>query len=152
VTVLAVGLAVAVGVASALVPVLNAEAWAVVAATGPLDTLLVVVPALAVGQTVGKLVLFETGRRGRAWHPWRGRPVSARAARWGERVTAWLTSPRTGPPVVLAAASLGVPPLAVVSVAAGAAGQGRWVFGALCLLGRLVRFSVLVVPVAAAQS
>lgn len=143
-----VGLALATGVGSALVPVLNAEAWALFAATGPVDTLLAVVLALAAGQTVGKLVLFESGRRGRAWHPWRRRPVSARTARWTDRVTGWLTSRRSGPPLVLAAASIGVPPLAVVSVAAGAAGQRRRVFVPLCLLGRTVRFSVLVLPLA----
>ena len=143
-----VGLALATGVGSALVPVLNAEAWALFAATGPVDTLLAVVVALAAGQTVGKLVLFESGRRGRDWHPWRRGPVSARTARWTDRVTGWLTSPRSGPPLVLAAASIGVPPLAVVSVAAGAAGQRRRVFVPLCLLGRTVRFSVLVLPLA----
>ena len=68
-----VGLALATGVGSAPVPVLNAEAWALFAATGPVDTLLAVVLALAAGQTVGKLVLFESGRRGRDWHPWRRR-------------------------------------------------------------------------------
>ena len=50
------------------------------------------------------------------------------------------------PLVVLAAASVGVPPLAVVSVAAGAAGQRRRVFAPLCLLGRTVRFTVVVLP------
>ena len=143
-----VGLALATGVGSALVPVLNAEAWALFAARGPVDTLLAVVLALAVGQTVGKLVLFEGGRRGRDWHPWRRRPVSARTTRWTDRVSGWLTSRRTGPPLVLAAASIGVPPLAVVSVAAGAAGQRRRMFVPLCLLGRTVRFTVLVLPFA----
>lgn len=145
---LAVGLALAMGVASALVPLLNAEAWALLAATGPTDTLLAVVLALAAGQTAGKLVLFEAGRRGREWHPWRRRPVSARTDRWTERVSGWLTSPRSGPPLVLAAASIGVPPLAVVSVAAGAAGQRRRVFWPLCLIGRTARFGVLVLPLA----
>ncbi len=55
---------------------------------------------------------------------------------------------RTGVPLVLAAASLGLPPLAVVSLAAGASGQRRWLFGVLCLAGRAVRSGVLVLPLA----
>lgn len=139
---LAVLTAGAVGVGSALVPFLNAEAYAVVSAVAAPTA--GVVLALAVGQTVGKVVLFESARRGAA--RWTLKDPSTRRGRWLARVTPWLRSPRTGPPLVLASAALGLPPLAVVSVAAGASGQGRLLFASLVLLGRLARFAAIVVP------
>ena len=51
--------------------------------------------------------------------------------------------------MVLGSATLGLPPLAVVSLAAGATGQlHRSTFGVLCLVGRTARFAVLVLPIA----
>ena len=124
------------GAASALLPLVNAEAYAILAATRSHAWLAVVlVIALAVGQTAGKLVLFESARRGA------GRWAAKLAdSRWAGRAT--------GPAVVLGSAALGLPPLAIVSLAAGAAGQRRWTFGVLCLVGRTARFAVLVLPVA----
>lgn len=152
--VLDVLLAAAMGVGSALLPILNAEAYALVAVAARPRFVVPVVAALAVGQTVGKLVLFEAGRRGstyvrerRSTKPRRAR----RTDRWSARVNAALARPRTAVPVVLAAASVGLPPLAIVSVAAGAAGQQRSIFGATCLVGRLVRFGVIAVPVVLAS-
>jgi membrane protein YqaA with SNARE-associated domain len=123
------------GVASALLPLVNAEAYAVVAATRTHAWLAVaLVLALAAGQTTGKLVLFESARRG-------GTRFAAklRQSRWAGRVT--------GPPVVLVSAAIGLPPLAIVSLASGAAGQPRWLFALLCLLGRTARFGVIVLPI-----
>jgi membrane protein YqaA with SNARE-associated domain len=127
------------GVVSALVPLVNAEAYGIVAATRSHAWLPVaVVLALAVGQTAGKLVLFESARCGATRY-------AAKLSKLTERRWAGLV---TGPPVVLASAALGLPPLAVVSLTAGASGQSRWLFAALCLLGRTARFSVLVLPLA----
>ncbi|MGZ5400089.1 MAG: VTT domain-containing protein [Nocardioides sp.] len=151
------GLAMAAGVGSALLPLVNAEAYAVfTAASATAVTVATVVVALSVGQTIGKVMLFETARRGKRWLPRRRPPRSSRArrraartTRWTERVAGMLRSDRTGAPVVLAAATVGVPPLAIVSMVAGAAGQRRRVFVPLCLLGRLARFTVLVLPAVA---
>ena len=145
----------AVGAGSALVPVLNAEAYAVVggAASGP-AVALGLVAALAVGQTGGKLALFEVGRRGGDWLPRRWaerlkrRHASTRTSRWTERVQGWLRAPVSGAVTVLTSAAAGLPPLAVVSVAAGAAGQRRTTFAVCCLLGRTLRFAALVLPAA----
>jgi membrane protein YqaA with SNARE-associated domain len=143
-------LAVAVGFASALFPLANAEAYAVVTAATQAHAVLAVglVVALASGQTVGKLVLFETARRGtgRLYRRLR-RDGEGRSARWGDRVRTWLARRRTGLPTVLASAAVGLPPLAVVSLAAGAAGQRRWEFGVICLLGRTARFAALALPI-----
>ena len=142
-------LAVLVGAASALVPLVNAEVYALASAgrSAPATALLVVV-ALAAGQTLGKLVLFEAARRGSGRFTRRHAPRSPRAARWSQRIGQALRSRRTGHPLVLASAVLGLPPLAAVSLAAGASGQRRWEFGVVCLVGRTARFAVLVLPAA----
>lgn len=150
-SVLVLLLGLGVGVGSALVPLLNAEAYAVVAAgTATPWVGLGLAAALALGQTAGKLVLFEAGRRGsghlsgRFAERWRHEGPS----RWSGRVSAWLTGRVSGAATVLSAAVTGLPPLAVVSVAAGAAGQRRTAFACWCLAGRAVRFAALVLPAA----
>lgn len=137
----AVAAALAVGVGSALLPLINAEAYAAVVAisAGPAAGAAVVV-ALAAGQTAGKLVLFEAARRGT------GRRRTAPGSRWGTRVAELMRSRRGGSLVVLAAATVGVPPLALVSVAAGVSGQRLPVFALLCLVGRAARFGAIVAP------
>jgi membrane protein YqaA with SNARE-associated domain len=146
------GSALATGTASALLPVVSAEAFErlMVGRPGPVPAWGLVL-ALAIGQTAGKLALFESARRGSgAWlgRLHRGGPHPARrSSRWGDRVSVCLRSRRTGPAVVLASATLGLPPLAVVSLAAGAAGQRRLVFGLTCLVGRTARFAVIAAPV-----
>ena len=51
-------------------------------------------------------------------------------------------------PLVLASACVGLPPLAAVSLAAGASGQRRRDFGVACLCGRTARFALLALPAA----
>lgn len=142
------GLAAAVGVASALLPLVNAEAYALVATVRTHGVgAVAVVLALAVGQTVGKLVLFEAARRGSGrLHARLCRRGEGRAARWHGRVCALMTRRRTGLPTVLASAAVGVPPLALVSLVAGTSAQRRWEFGSVCLVGRAARFAALALP------
>ena len=60
------GLAAAAGVVSALLPIVSAEAYALLAAARTHGLVAVaVVFALAVGQTIGKLLLFGAARGGR---------------------------------------------------------------------------------------
>jgi membrane protein YqaA with SNARE-associated domain len=139
------------GLASALVPVVNAEAFAVLAG-GFGGHAPVVVVALALGQTAGKLLLFESARRGTGWLAGRfarrsrsGR-AAARTARWAAPIRRWLSGRRTGLPTVFISAAVGIPPLALVSLAAGTAGLGRWEFAGACLLGRTIRFALLALP------
>jgi len=142
-------LAALVGTASAIVPLLNAEVYALASAgrADPNLAMLVVV-ALALGQTAGKLVLFEAARRGSNRFTRRHAIRSARASRWADRVTRALRSRRTGHPLVLASAVIGLPPLAAVSLAAGASGQRHWEFAVVCMVGRTARFAALVLPAA----
>jgi len=93
------------GLASALIPVVNAEAYAVLAGHRTGHAVVVVV-VLAFGQTAGKLLLFEAARRGTgrlnqklARRNRLGR-AQAVAARWAEPLRRWLSSRRTGLPTV----------------------------------------------------
>ena len=141
----------AYGAMSALVPIVNAEVYAVAAArhsSGLLGTAVVVV-ALALGQTAGKLVIFEAARLGGSRFARRRTERAARSdrtGRWTDRITRALRARRTGLPLVLGSAALGLPPLAAVSAAAGVSGQNRWEFGLVCLVGRILRFGALALP------
>lgn len=147
-------LAVATGTGSALLPIVNAEVYALGEAGRSQPGLAVaLVVCLAVGQTLGKLLLFETARRGGGrLGSWVARRETKRgerrSGRWSQRIKKALRSRRTGNSLVLLSASLGLPPLAAVSLAAGASGQRRWEFALLCLLGRTARFAVLALPAA----
>lgn len=141
--------AVGFGLGSAVVPVLNAEAYAAITgAHEPVTVAAAVAISLAVGQTTGKLLLFETARRGSAGLAKMTRRARPRPNKWTGRVKALLDRPRSGVPLVLVSSSLGLPPLAVVALAAGSSQQTRIAFGAACFLGRLARFTALAIPAA----
>ena len=140
------------GLLSALVPFVNAELYAVAVSTqtGPGIALLCAV-ALAVGQTAGKWLWYLTGRAGgeRAarWRTSRSHgdpPDPGRVARLVER----LRDRRSSAAVVLLSGSVGLPPLALVAVAAGVSRMRVRDFLACCLVGRTVRFCVVLLPLA----
>ncbi|MGH3346607.1 MAG: hypothetical protein ACRDO4_06460 [Nocardioides sp.] len=147
-------LAIAVGVVSALLPLVNAEAYVLIAvARTNLALSMAVALAMAVGQTTGKLLLFEAARRGTGrLHARLSRHGEGRVEPWRGRVCGLMTRRRTGLPTVLASAAVGLPPLALVSLVAGASEQRRCEFGAVCLVGRTARFAALALPAALALS
>jgi membrane protein YqaA with SNARE-associated domain len=186
-TAIAVGLG--GGFVSAFLPVVNAETLVAVESVGlHLGAVLMVAFAVALGQTAGKVVIYEAARRGRGsvewFRRWRERRRSGDGA--GERATAvdtaeartgadtaadttepdsgeepsgrwrrsleWLQRPRTSAVIVLMSAGVGVPPLAVVSAAAGVARTPRVLFAVTCLIGRVIRFGVIAVLVGAATA
>lgn len=156
---IAVASSLAYGFGSAFVPVLNAEAYVGVAAAGFPVLLTLVVVAVSVGQTVGKMLLFEGARRGRRLVARRERvreprtgPIATRLRRWNARLLRLLEDRRHGAATVLTSASVGLPPLAAVSVIAGTSSQRRSVFVLCCLAGRTVRFAVLAAPIGYAMS
>lgn len=139
-----------VAVGSALLPLINAEAYLLgvnaIADGGGWALAL----AASAGQTVGKLVLFLAAR-GAISAPWltrwrRPRGRHHRPARDG-RVQRWVRrvqQQRHGAVVVVAAsASIGLPPLLATSVLAGATTMRATTFAVTCLLGRWARFGVL---------
>lgn len=139
-------LAAATGVASAWVPLINAEAALAAAGLGtPAATALGVSLALAGGQTAGKLAMFQAARRGAA-RKRRGQHRKP-APQWQLRLLAKMRGQRRTDGVVLLSASVGLPPLALVSVVAGGLQGSAKHFTCCCLAGRTARFVVLLAVV-----
>jgi membrane protein YqaA with SNARE-associated domain len=140
------------GFASALIPLVNAEAAVTAGAlTLPTSAAITVATAIAVGQTAGKVLLFEGARRGvRRWaKSERRRSLPA----WQQRVLDERPRGRwQADGIVLLAAVVGIPPLAVVSLAAGAIQSRLADFVVCCLAGRTVRFVVIAVALLSATS
>ncbi|WP_298802052.1 hypothetical protein [uncultured Pseudokineococcus sp.] len=158
----------AVGAVSAVSPVLPVEAYvAAVALARPTPTALAAAVAAGIGQTLGKTALLAATRsagRSRWTRRLRERAhrraaaagppdapsattthrarLRARAARLS-RVALDHLGGRAGPLVVLLSAALGVPPLLLVTVVAGASPMTYRAFVPACLLGRTVRFCAL---------
>ncbi|MFT4011656.1 MAG: hypothetical protein QM655_16620 [Nocardioidaceae bacterium] len=141
-------LATLVGIGSGLVPIFNAETCAVVSVGTHPWAVLPAVVALAAGQTVAKVVLFEGARRGSQRARAGSRLHNLANSRWATRTLTAMRRKRTAIPLILASASAGLPPLALVSVAAGALGQRRRTFAVLCFLGRTARFATIALPIA----
>ncbi|MGH3506550.1 MAG: hypothetical protein ACRDO2_05025 [Nocardioidaceae bacterium] len=137
-----------VGVVSALVPVVNAEAFLAGSSLLQGKSVLVVgVVALAIGQTCGKLLIFTASRRGaKRWLSTR-RERPSHAPRWLRTANAtllqWLSHPVGGPAAVAVSAAVGLPPLAMVSASAGMSSIRCLAFGLPCFAGRLARFAAL---------
>jgi membrane protein YqaA with SNARE-associated domain len=133
------------GVASALVPLINIEAYLAVRAalvgTGGLWWLSFVAAA---GQMLGKLVWYRIGTRSLGWGWVRRRIDKPRAQ---ERLALWRrrTQDRPGAAglLVLASALGGLPPFAIVAVVAGQLRLNVTVFLVLGLLGRWLRFAAV---------
>lgn len=130
-------------VISGVFPLVNSE-LALIGLTlsiGSLPKMLVLAVIVACGQTISHSSLFFTARgitkvttEGR--EKWHARIARARqiVEKWGER---WLL-------LLGAAAIFGLPPMMIVSVAAGALGVRFRTFLGIGLLGRIVRFVTIV--------
>lgn len=134
------------GLVSALLPFVNAEALAAGASRANKELMPVVVVALAAGQTIGKLMLFEVARRGatrlagRTHRP----PIRTRTiSRMVSRQMVGLQAASSRLPVVAVSALTGLPPLAAVAVAAGTTQTNRTGFATACFVGRTLRFALI---------
>ena len=133
------------GVASALVPVVNAEAAVAGAGlTMSVGLAIAISMALAVGQTAGKVVIFEAARKGAKVRAAKKKTPKKPTPEWQKRLLTRLDGRWQANSVVLLSAGVGLPPLAVVSIAAGAVQSRRTDFVVCCLLGRTIRFMILV--------
>lgn len=161
------------GVVGAVVPVANAEAYAVAAgALHPAGSVASIL-GLTVGQGIGKMAMFWGVRRGKDlpfFHPRRpdeaagdgeitdgaltdGEAPARREAdlgpvrRWWSRTVRvslrLVGDTRAGLPLVFAAAVIGFPPLYPVVLVAGASPIPGWSFGLVMSLGRGLRFALL---------
>lgn len=132
---------------SALLPFLNVELYLAgvgIAGGGALAIAFVA----AVGQLFGKLIWYEVARRGvdSDWAQKKlSRPkVRASYDRWAERLS---ERPWYAALILFAAASIGLPPLLVMSAVAGALKVPMWVFIPMVLIGRTLRFWAILVGV-----
>lgn len=132
-------------VVSALVPLVNAEAYlAGVAATVDNPNVWVLCSVAALGQMVGKVIWYDVGRRSLRWS-WIQKKMSTpkrqrQLQTWQGRVH--------GRPVVsglalFASALVGIPPFAVMSVLAGQLRMSFVVFVLTGFVGRAARFGLI---------
>lgn len=153
---IAVASALGLGAASAVMPLVNAEAVAaVIAAISPMPLAVICGIALGAGQTAGKVVIYEAARAGRrrlAAHVGPPDRPPGRMARAGAKLLALLDGRWQCVGIVLLSAVVGLPPLLATAVAAGAVQMRRLDFVLCCLLGRSARFVALIVPIVAART
>jgi membrane protein YqaA with SNARE-associated domain len=163
------------GTASGLLPVVSAEGVLTAATAGSPHLWLGLAVSLTLGQCSAKVLIYLTAREGpqhvrsdgrlgrlveamragaRARADARPRHRSRRAVPGAltrlrpERLRTLLGRPCAGTSIVLVSAGVGLPPLAAVSVMAGAARLRLPLFVADCLTGRLARFVLIAWPVA----
>ncbi len=149
----------ALGVGSALVPVINAEAVVVAAAATDAAWVAPVV-LIGLGQGVGKVAIFLGVRRGSRWarrfqrageNPRRLRSrLGSRLVDVNQRMLGMLGRPVIGGAVVSASALVGFPPLLLVAVASGLSTVSVRVFSVCVICGRVLRFVIIAYPVASA--
>ncbi|TCC59363.1 hypothetical protein E0H73_22150 [Kribbella pittospori] len=152
-------LAVGFGIGSAVVPVMNAEAYVLgVGVSGALDPVVAAI-GVSIGQTIGKVAMFLAVR----YRPGYASRMSEEPkavnldTRWG-RFVQWnrdvskrlldaMSDRRWGVPVTLLSASVGIPPLYGVALIGGASRMGVVTFTLSTLAGRGARFILLALGV-----
>ncbi len=130
---------------SALLPFVNIEAYLAAVGAAVRDVgIWEVAGAAAIGQTAGKVVLYYAAD----WAmklPWIRRKMASPT--WAKSYARWQTwiAEHPGGTVALlfASASVGFPPLYVMAVLAGQLRVNIWLFVSTCLVGRYLRFLVL---------
>jgi membrane protein YqaA with SNARE-associated domain len=142
----------AFGIGSAILPVvLNAEAYVV--GMGALvshpSQLAAAIGFLAAGTVVGKAIVFTLVRSGSSKvkrsvdRPPPKNRVTKAIRRWGDRLIALQSHPYLGSATVLVSSLTGVPPLAIVTIIAGASRQPILLFLLMVGLGRTAQFLAL---------
>lgn len=133
----------AICVVSAVVPFVNAELYLIAASAAvPPGVAWMLVIAAALGQMVGKSLMYYAGV-GALSLP--GARLQRMVAQVRERYEgAGATGTTLGSGVILLSASVGLPPFYVVSIACGLLRIPFAQFFVLGLLGRLIRFGVIV--------
>ncbi|MBA2560539.1 MAG: VTT domain-containing protein [Propionibacteriales bacterium] len=134
-----------VAVASALIPVINIEAY--IAGIGALVTTFGVWPVSSVaaaGQTVGKAFWYEVGRTSMRWRYIQQKMESPRWQQQYEKMKTRVDDrPWVGMTLLFVSATLGVPPLAILAVLAGQLRFHRVWFYLTTLIGRTLRFAAV---------
>jgi len=134
-----------VGMLSALVPLVNIEAYlGLRGSLAGLHSVWLLGLMAAVGQMAGKLVWYYLGASSLQW-AWVRRRIDtpkaqARLLRWRTRTA---ERPMVAGGLVAASAFSGFPPFAILSVLAGQLRMRVWLFLGLGLAGRWLRFSAV---------
>jgi membrane protein YqaA with SNARE-associated domain len=149
------------GVVSAVFPLVNAETYVVASQVSAIAGPVSIAIGVAVGQAVGKLLLFLAVRRGRdsrlirrRHRPPADRPVGTLRTRlkiWIAWLLALVGNPRWGLPIVGIAAVIGVPPLYAVALLAGATKMRAVWFVLVVAAGRLTRFVLVALGIGGLQ-
>lgn len=150
--------AVGYGILSAVFPLANAETFVLASQMSHLAGAVPIAVGVAVGQTLGKVLLFLGVRRGREFPFFRrhreqaaDRPVGPirrrlrAAVRW---LLALVGSRRWGLPITFCAALIGIPPIYPVALLAGATTMRLRYFVPIVLVGRLIRFILIALGIA----
>ncbi len=139
----------ALGFASALVPVVNIEAYLGIRAAVSDGSVWLPALTAAVGQMLGKVVWYSLGASSLDW-AWVRRRLDKPRAR--ARLELWRARTHQRPgfagALVLVSAYAGLPPFAVLAVVAGQLRMGLVLFLTLGLAGRWLRFATLLGGVA----
>lgn len=134
-----------VSFASALIPLINIEAYlGVRASIADVNGLWLLSFLAALGQMAGKVIWYYLGARALDWG-WIRRKLEepkqqARLEKWRTRTE---ERPALTGLLVFASALSGFPPLAIVAVLAGQLRMGLLLFFALGLVGRWLRFAAV---------
>ena len=152
-------LAVGYGIGSAVIPVVNAEAYVVgIGVTHALNPVVAAI-GVSIGQTAGKVAMFLAVRYRPGYAARKTKepkPVDL-DTRWG-RFVQWnrdvskrlldaMSDQRWGIPVTLLSAFVGIPPLYAVALLGGASRMKTVVFTLSVLAGRAARFVLLALGV-----
>lgn len=128
-----------VAVLSAVIPLVNIEIYLLGAsALAPRHMVIPLVIAGTLGQVIGKIALYYAGS-GALKIP--GKRLQASLQKMNTQMQ---ERPHMGSALVFVSSTLGIPPYYVVTLAAGAAKMNLPMFLAVSLVGRLIRFAIVV--------
>jgi len=136
----------AVSIASALLPFLPMEVYILGAATTEpsLGGAIWLGVAAGGGATVGKVIWYETARRG-IESKWAQKKLASPKVKAGYEK--WVTRMRGRPvyavAIMFVAASVGLPPLLVMAAVGGILKMPLWIFVPTVFVGRSIRFTLL---------
>jgi membrane protein YqaA with SNARE-associated domain len=131
-----------IAVISGVFPLVNAELYLIglTVTLGYSPQLFAIAAILALGQTLTHSVLFQTARGVTSLGAKRRVGLEAKLARVRERLDRWRDKVLV---VLCAAATIGLPPMMLVSLCAGSLAIRFRTFVVIGLAGRLVRFGTL---------
>jgi membrane protein YqaA with SNARE-associated domain len=137
------------GIGSALLPIfVNAELYvgALGATVDSRINLVLIILSLVIATTIGKAFVFQLARRGarRVQSSVERKPPRNRFFAGLRKVSDWLLGlldrPYLGALTAFASSLTGMPPLAIVTIVAGASRQPQWLFLTAVFVGRMIQF------------